>query len=186
MDSTLSELFEVLVRWMFKFPHLTKTFRWSGSHLSVVQKYVLRLCLNSDSKLVRSSSANLFDKSLWRQKEPTQAHREFLAFFAQELQKFFLVPTLDQLLDSDKTLRKNEIIASFIHFLLQLLYCKSDFRMSGIDSLVKELRFLVAVLGDTILLCNEHEQFQNLLTEFEEVANEAGTWIYSLLFSVLC
>ncbi|KAG8381125.1 hypothetical protein BUALT_Bualt06G0089900 [Buddleja alternifolia] len=52
-----------------------------------------------------------------------------------------------------------------------------------INSLKKELRSLVIVLGDTSLLGAEIEQVENILAEFEAVANEAGSLVHSFFFA---
>ncbi|KAG8379531.1 hypothetical protein BUALT_Bualt07G0098700 [Buddleja alternifolia] len=55
----------------------------------------------------------------------------------------------------------------------------------SINNLNEELRCLVLVLRDTSLLgaAAEIEQMENLLAEFEAVANKAGSLVYSLFFA---
>ncbi|KAI3451642.1 hypothetical protein Pfo_008307 [Paulownia fortunei] len=177
MDSsprdTLLKLFEEIIEWQRR---QRDYFNWNQFHLSLVRGYVSKLGLHSDLRV--PSSAELFMDI----KDP-----KIVASFAQELQEFFIVPRLHQLFDRDDTHKKNELVAAFINFLLQLLSHKTDFVAAfedRIDNLEKELRFLLTVLGDTILLCDEHEQVQNLLAEFEAVANEAGSLLHSFFFSM--
>ncbi|KAK6151106.1 hypothetical protein DH2020_016038 [Rehmannia glutinosa] len=105
--------------------------------------------------------------------------------FKQDLEELLVVPKLCDHKKDNATLRKNEVLAAFISFLLQLLYHKTALIVAfedQVDRLQNELRFLVMVLGDTsILLEQVHE---NLLAEFEAVANEAETAVVDSLFIV--
>ncbi|KAI3451616.1 hypothetical protein Pfo_008281 [Paulownia fortunei] len=179
MDSssrvTLSGLFEEIIVWRgYTVPDQVK-FQWSELQLSVVHGYVLKLVLISDLKVL--SYPKLFKDPLWYiRTESSIKYAKIVASFTQELQDFFIVPRLHQLSDGYNTLKKNELVAAFINFLLQLLYHKTDFVAAfedRIDNLEKELRFLLT-----------HEEVQNLLAEFEAVANEAGSLLHSFFFSM--
>ncbi|KAL0305314.1 UNVERIFIED_CONTAM: putative late blight resistance proteinR1A-10 [Sesamum calycinum] len=99
-----------------------------------------------------------------------------------DLQKFFVVPKF-----SDSSLQGNELVISFINFLLQILDCKTDPSIAGDDligTLRQELKFLVTILGDTPMLSSDLEEVNNLLKEFEAVADEAGNVVFSTFFAV--
>ncbi|KAI3451641.1 hypothetical protein Pfo_008306 [Paulownia fortunei] len=194
MDSsskdTLSKLFEEIIKWRRRRYMIPDGFKlhWTGLHLSVVGAYVLKLDLNSDfrvlsyAKLINVHSNKWFDVDWYDIK-----YDKIVASFMQELQEFFIVPRLHQLFGRDNAPKKNELVAAFINFLLHLLSPKTDLIdpfQDQIDSLEKELRFILTVLGDTSLLSEEHEQVQSLLAEFEEVANEAGSLLHSFFFSM--
>ncbi|KAI3451617.1 hypothetical protein Pfo_008282 [Paulownia fortunei] len=192
MDSSsrdnLLTLFHEIIEWRsrkYMIPHQVE-FHWSEIHLSVVCHYVLKLGIHSDLRVLNYQ--NLFKDPFWHMMpESSIKYSKIVVSFTQELQDFFIVPRLHQLSDGDNTLKKNELVAAFINFLLQLLYHKTDFVAAfedRIDNLEKELRFLLTVLGDTILLCDEHEEVQNLLAEFEAVANETGSLVHSFFFSM--
>ncbi|KAL8045000.1 hypothetical protein ABFX02_08G083100 [Erythranthe guttata] len=173
---TLLQLFDEVIEW--KKTSQNDCFNWTPNHLSAVRRYVSKTRITVTSDLTLLPSAELLKTS----KDP-----KMVAYFTQELRTFFTVPMLGQLFHEDTTLRKNELIAAFINFLLQLLYHKTDFVLAFEDRirrLEKELRFLVAVLGDTILPCDDHEHVRNLLAEIEAVADEAGTLLHSFFFSV--
>lgn len=110
---------------------------------------------------------------------------KIVASFTRELRHFFKVPTLKTLIERENHIKKHQLVRVFLTFLSELLYHKTDsldtFKYH-IENLEKELRFLVTVLGDKSLAIYEKE-FQNLTAEFETVANEAGRFIHSLLFS---
>ncbi|XP_012841251.1 PREDICTED: putative late blight resistance protein homolog R1A-3 [Erythranthe guttata] len=175
---TLLQLFDEVIEWK-KTSQSNVCFNWTPNHLSAVRRYVSKTRLKVTSDITLLPSAELLRNS----KDP-----KMVAYFTQELRTFFtVVPTLGQLFQKDTTLKKNELIAAFINFLLQLLHHKTDFVLAFEDrirSLENELRFLVTVLGDKILVCDEHEQVRNLLTEIEAVADEAGTLLHSFFFSV--
>ncbi|KAG8365135.1 hypothetical protein BUALT_Bualt18G0072900 [Buddleja alternifolia] len=106
--------------------------------------------------------------------------------FWKELQELFMVPKLHQLSDEYRTIKRNELVIAFIIFLLQLLLYHKSYTRSfedQFDSIQKELRFLVTVLEDTPLQGSELEEVENLVVEFEAVANDAGNLVYSLFFS---
>ncbi|KAI3451636.1 hypothetical protein Pfo_008301 [Paulownia fortunei] len=182
MDSssrdTLLKLFDEMIEWKRKKKRRKRDsvkFNWTLFHLSLVRDYVSKLGLNSDLRLL--SSAKLFKDV----KDP-----QIVGYFTQEIREFFIVPKLHQLIDRDDTLKKNELVAVFINFLLQLLYRRTSSINSiedRIARLEKELRFLFTVLGDKSLLDAELDQVQNLLAEIEAVANEAGSLVHSVVFS---
>ncbi|KAL9158664.1 hypothetical protein ABFS82_08G084000 [Erythranthe guttata] len=177
--SSVLELFDEIIEW--KRRSKNDCFNWTPEHLSAVRRYASKSSLNSDS--TQLAAAEFLSDT-----EDTA----MLACFTQHLQKFFMV---QRLIDehSSTLIRRNELIAAFIDFLLQLLHHETPVFLLAFEdrirSLDKELRFLVAVLGDTIMLyceCGAHEQLlpQGLAAEFEAVADEAGKLVHSLFFSV--
>ncbi|KAL8497688.1 hypothetical protein ACS0TY_021135 [Phlomoides rotata] len=116
---------------------------------------------------------------------------QILSSFTQELEEMFVVPRLNKFHESQKWINKCQLVEAFLSFLLQLLYHKTDPIFDPfedrIDNLEKELRFVLTILGDIswMLLDNdEHEaEFQNLLAEFEALANQAGSFVHFLFFS---
>ncbi|KAG8367871.1 hypothetical protein BUALT_Bualt16G0117700 [Buddleja alternifolia] len=101
-----------------------------------------------------------------------------VAYLTKEFEELFMLPKPQQLFEKYK---KNEVVAAFIHFLVQLLSHGIGFIFSFADSinnLKEELGCLVVVLGDTDTSLEE-----NLLAQFEAVANQAGRLVYSLFFA---
>ncbi|KAK4480900.1 hypothetical protein RD792_011758 [Penstemon davidsonii] len=110
----------------------------------------------------------------------------FVNSFMPKVRKFFKVPKLHEVSDKNNSLKENEILASFVDFLLQILNCESH--INSIEEeryavLQKELTFLLSLLGDIPFQCTELEEVKNILAEFEILANEAGKFIYSCIFS---
>ncbi|KAK6150806.1 hypothetical protein DH2020_015738 [Rehmannia glutinosa] len=181
-EKNLSEICQEIIEWNSR-PYWTQEkadIPWTKPHLSALVDYVLKLEGISISQFTTRS--NIAED--WHPKFEPQNHRKIakmVATFTQDLRKLFEMPKLQQ--SSDK---KNEVVAAFINFLLQLLYhrtgCMNSFA-DRIDSLEKDLRFLVTVLGDTPFLGTaELEQVHNLLAEFEAVANDAGSLVYHIVF----
>ncbi|KAH6794382.1 hypothetical protein C2S52_004859 [Perilla frutescens var. hirtella] len=84
-----------------------------------------------------------------------------------------------QLKMPDKTREKEkyEEVEAFLSSLAARLHG----RTIRIDNLEKELRFLLTFLRDIALMgCDEHDEFQKLLPEFEAVANEVKSLLDSL------
>ncbi|KAK6150827.1 hypothetical protein DH2020_015759 [Rehmannia glutinosa] len=107
-------------------------------------------------------------------------------FATEELGELFNVPKRQQISDEDDTLQKNELVAAFISFLVQILHYKTDMIVSfgdRVDCLQKELRFVLTVLGDTSVQDAELEAVDNLMSEFEAVANETGNLVCLLFFT---
>ncbi|KAG8367815.1 hypothetical protein BUALT_Bualt16G0111900 [Buddleja alternifolia] len=103
-----------------------------------------------------------------------------IAYLTKEFEELFMLPKPQQLFQKHK---KKEVVAAFIHFLVQLLSHGIGFIFSFADSinnLKEELRCLVVVLGDTdTTLFGAAEIEENLLAQFEAVANKAGSLVYS-------
>ncbi|KAK6151108.1 hypothetical protein DH2020_016040 [Rehmannia glutinosa] len=185
MDGSLSKFFEGIIEWSKEYNE-TKI-HWSEPHLSVILSYALKLGLNFDSGML-ISYALFCDNEHWhRRLEPDnyKAFTKLVLSFTQDLEELFVVPKLCD--HEDKTtLKKNEVIAGFISFLVQLLYHKTALIVSfedQVDRLQNELRFFVTVLGDTSILL-EQVHHEKLLAEFEAVANEAGSVVHSFIFSM--
>ncbi|KAG8365133.1 hypothetical protein BUALT_Bualt18G0072700 [Buddleja alternifolia] len=149
-----------------------------------------RWCLIHDEDKLSSSSTDskfLCDlRNLLRYGLNDKLFGDMEMSFWKELQELFMVPKLHQLSDEYRTIKRNELVIAFIIFLLQLLVYHKTYTSSfddQIDSIQKELRFLVTVLEDTPLQGSELEEVENLMVEFEAVANGAGSLVYSLFFS---
>ncbi|KAG6398554.1 hypothetical protein SASPL_140020 [Salvia splendens] len=184
MDSssrqTLSEMFEHLDNWR----KMRKTkkrdlfeFRWSQFHLSVVHGYVLKLNLTSDSDLL--SGAKLLNPELSNLMPESTEYDHMVEFLTRELQQVFVVPQKHHLFD-EGSVDKKGIIAAFMDMLLRLLHNRPGSVNpieDRINSLQKLMTFLLAVLG-------HDQQIHHLfLTEFENVANKAGTLVHLIIFS---
>ncbi|KAG8387869.1 hypothetical protein BUALT_Bualt02G0066100 [Buddleja alternifolia] len=158
-----------------------------GENESAVLDHVLEVvslnshfCAPITTILLGDSEHDLFRKLMPHNFEN---YSEMVASFTRELRQLFMVPNLllhNNLSDNDHendTLKKSELVAAFIAFLLQLLSHGKGLVFSiedMIHNLKKELKSLVIVLGDTSLLgAAEIEQVKTLLEEFEAVANEA-------------
>ncbi|KAL8499368.1 hypothetical protein ACS0TY_022370 [Phlomoides rotata] len=111
--------------------------------------------------------------------------------FKQELKKLFAVPRLNTFYQTQNQINKFHLLEAFLSLLLQLLYHKTPPTVGPfkdrIDNLEKELRFLLTILGDiSWMLLDKDEieaEFQNLLPEFEALANQAGSFVHYLFFS---
>ncbi|KAG8367806.1 hypothetical protein BUALT_Bualt16G0111000 [Buddleja alternifolia] len=103
-----------------------------------------------------------------------------IAYLTKEFEELFMLPKPQQLFEKHK---KKEVVAAFIDFLVQLLSHGIGLIFSFADSinnLKEELRCLVVVLGDTdTTLFGAAEIEENLLAQFEAVANKAGSLVYS-------
>ncbi|KAK6150802.1 hypothetical protein DH2020_015734 [Rehmannia glutinosa] len=182
-NQSLSDIQEIII-WRSKpdLIHQETEIPWTVSHITAVLHYVLKLEGISVSQF---NAQRHIDEAWGPKREPLHKKRMTKMFlsFTHDLRKFFDVPKLHELSSQNK---KNEILAAFIDFLLQLLYDRTTSMVSfadRIDCLEKELRFLVTVLGDTSLIDTaELEQVQNLLVNFEAVADYAGSLVHSLVF----
>ncbi|KAK6151105.1 hypothetical protein DH2020_016037 [Rehmannia glutinosa] len=154
---------------------------WTESHLTAVLDYVLKLEGINSSHFTQRNPNQAWYSSFNR--SDSKKFAEMVESFQQKLRQLFNVPKLQQLSDKDKTLKKNELIAAFIIFLVQLWYHRTGSFEGRVDSLKKELRFLVTILGDAPFLGTELEQVQSLLAEFEAVANLAGSLVYCFNFT---
>ncbi|KAH6769414.1 hypothetical protein C2S51_014750 [Perilla frutescens var. frutescens] len=182
MDSSsrliLSKLFEELIEWRHRRMREKRDlykFIWSPFHLCVVQGYVLKFNLSSDSRLLNQAR-------LLKDHKPAEYEDERVESFMMELREAFVLPEQQQqLLD-----QKHGIVAGFIDMLLRLLHSRPasvDSMRARIDHLQKELRFLLAVLGDKSFISHhQHEHVWNLLTEFAAVANQAGRLVHHFFF----
>ncbi|KAI3462427.1 hypothetical protein Pfo_019090 [Paulownia fortunei] len=86
--------------------------------------------------------------------------------------------------------RTNELLASFLDFLLdtveEIVKCHSnliDPIEDQFDSLQKELKFLITILGDAPFRCTEIEKTKNFLKEVEAMTKEAGRFLYLYFFT---
>ncbi|XP_042025048.1 putative late blight resistance protein homolog R1A-3 [Salvia splendens] len=188
MDSssrqTLSEMFDHLGKWR-KTRKAKKRerlkFKWSQFHLSVVHGYVLKLNLTPHSdlltraKLLNPEFSNLVP-------ENTAEHDQKVASLTHALQEVFVVPEKHQLFErgDEDPVDKNGMIAAFMDMLLRLLHNRPGSVNpieDKIDSLRKMMRFLLAVLG------HDQQTHHLFLTEFEKVANKAGSLVHLIIFS---
>ncbi|KAG8379580.1 hypothetical protein BUALT_Bualt07G0103700 [Buddleja alternifolia] len=163
---------------------------WNQSRLSAVLGHLLEASLNSHFY-------KPFTTIVWDDAERMgrfvpdyfETFSEMVAFLTQEVWELFVVPKQLNLQLSDQdniTLNKNEVVAAFIDFLVQLLThgIGSIFPVEdSLNNLKEELRFLVVVLWDTTnvtSLLGDAAEIEQFVAEFEAVANEAGCLMYSL------
>ncbi|KAK6125556.1 hypothetical protein DH2020_040702 [Rehmannia glutinosa] len=183
---TLSGILQEIIKWRSNpdLMHDEYEIPWTGSHISVVLDYVLKFeSINPSHFRARS-----YTDAYW------YAHFEgynykvsakMVLSFTQDLRELFEIPKLQHLCDNDYTLKKNELLAAFINFLLQLLCHRtssSNTFEDRVDSLQLELGFLFTILWDKSFLDVKLEQVQNLLAEFEAVVNDAGSLVHSFIF----
>ncbi|XP_057770142.1 putative late blight resistance protein homolog R1A-3 isoform X2 [Salvia miltiorrhiza] len=179
---TLSEMFQHLHKW--RNTRKTKRrdplkFKWSQFHLSVVHGYVLKLKLSPDSKLLRlATSLNHEFSGLVPENSAEYDGR--VASLAHALEEVFVVPEQHQLFERDEAVERDGLIAALMDMLLRLLHNRPGSVHSvedRIEHLRKLLRFLLAVLG------HDQQGGHDLLTEFETVANKAGSLVHLIVFS---
>ncbi|KAK6150804.1 hypothetical protein DH2020_015736 [Rehmannia glutinosa] len=177
---TRLKILQQIITWKFKpdlIYHEVKV-AWTEAHLSALLDYVLKL------EGITRSKFSAYNSEILERFEPQNSEKlpEMIVCFMKDLGILFEVPKLIQFSsDNENNLNKNEILAAFMDFLLQLLYHRIASMIpfeDCIDCLEKELHFLVTVLGDTPLI----NVGAHLLTEFEAVANDAGSLVYSLVF----
>ncbi|CAA3027775.1 late blight resistance homolog R1A-3 [Olea europaea subsp. europaea] len=185
------------------------SFQWHGPHFLAFLRYATKLCLSSNYKndrfnflyyatklclcfnykhdrfndLLKHLEDSASDCTLHGETEHYKIFLEILLSFLPEIREFFTIQKLLQL--SDGTPNTNEIVASFIGFLVEtieeLLNCGPDSSVLvsyQVTFLLKELESLLFFLGDA-----EPELNNNILTEIEAVANEAGFFLHSFFFT---
>ncbi|KAL2552865.1 putative late blight resistance protein-like protein R1A-6 [Forsythia ovata] len=167
-------------------------FQWNGPHFLAILRYSVTLCSNSEHDRFSDQLRRLEDLAYacFLGKRSTYYIRflEVLVSYMPELRQFFEVPKLQHYL-FDATHKKNELVASFIDFLIEYL---GEILNSGMNSgvlvsdqiklLLKELKFLLTFLGDTLIQSTEPEE-NNILTEIEAVANQAGNFLCLFFFT---
>ncbi|KAK6140663.1 hypothetical protein DH2020_025597 [Rehmannia glutinosa] len=177
-NQSLSDIREIILwRSQPDLIHQEAEVSWTVSHITAVLHYVLKLEGISVSEFI---AQRRIDEAWGPKREPIHKKRMTKMFlsFTHDFRKFLEVPKLHHDLSYQNN-NKNEILAAFMDFLLQLLYDRTTWMYSfedRIESLEKELRFLITVLGDTPFIV------ENLLAEFETVANYAGSLVHSLVF----
>ncbi|KAL2504824.1 putative disease resistance protein [Abeliophyllum distichum] len=163
-------------------------FRWMGPHFSAFLRYLIKLRPNYNhgifSDLLRvEKSAELCCKN----KNVTN-FLQIMDSFLPELREFFEAPKPQKYL-SCSTFKTTELVASFIDFLVEDLeeflsqrYLSVFFTVQ-MNPLLKKLKFLLFILGDTPFRCTELEETNNILAEIETIANEAGIFFHSFFFT---
>ncbi|XP_022846902.1 putative late blight resistance protein homolog R1A-3 [Olea europaea var. sylvestris] len=185
------------------------SFQWHGPHFLAFLRYATKLCLSSNYKnerfnflhyamkfclcfnkkhgrfndLLKHLDDSASDCIRYGETEHYKIFLENLLSFLPAIREFFTVQKLLQL--SDATPNTNELLASFIGFLVEaigeLLNCGPDSNFLGshqVEFLLKELESLLSFLGDS-----EPEKKDNILTEIEGIANEAGFFLHSFFFT---
>ncbi|KAL8504310.1 hypothetical protein ACS0TY_022880 [Phlomoides rotata] len=161
---------------------------WNYFHISIVGGYISNL--STTCHFPHLPSAQLLITHLSRDHD-RGAHHPMVVSFKQELKKLFTVPKLNTFYQTQNQINKFHLLEAFLSLLLQLLYHKTPTTVGlfkdRIDNLEKELRFLLTILGDiSWMLLDKDEveaEFQNLLPEFEALANQAGSFVHYLFFS---
>ncbi|KAL2528404.1 putative late blight resistance protein-like protein R1B-17 [Forsythia ovata] len=163
-------------------------FRWMGPHFSAFLSYLIKLRPNYNhgifSDLLRvEKSAEL----CYKNKNVTN-FLQIMDSFLPELKEFFETPKPQKYL-SCSTFKTNELVASFINFLVEDLeeflgqrYLSVLFTVQ-MNPVLKKLKFLLFILGDTPFRCTELEETKNILAEIESIANEAGIFFHSFFFT---
>ncbi|KAK4480905.1 hypothetical protein RD792_011763 [Penstemon davidsonii] len=166
---------------------------WNGPTCLAVVWYVMKLDNDVLNNLIKNLDILAHERDELVKKNPEESkHKweEFISMFVNsfmpKVRKFFIVPKLHEVSDKNNSLKENEILASFMDFLLQILNCEANINLTEEQRyavLQKELTFLLSLLGDIPFQCTELEEVKNILAEFEILANEAGRFIYSCIFS---
>ncbi|KAK4480932.1 hypothetical protein RD792_011790 [Penstemon davidsonii] len=166
---------------------------WNGPTCLAVVLYVMKFdndVLHNVIKHLDILARELDELEMKNQEESRQKWEEFSGMFVNsfmpKVRIFFKVPKLHMVSNKNNSLKENEILASFMDFLLQILNCEAYINSTAEQRyavLQKELTFLLSLLGDIPFQCIELEEVKNILAEFEILANEAGRFIYSCIFS---
>ncbi|KAK4480885.1 hypothetical protein RD792_011737 [Penstemon davidsonii] len=189
MELTLDETKEIdqVLSWKGRLP-------WNGPTCLAVVLYVIKfddeilyhVIKNLDILVREYHESVINNQKVKYQQKWEEFSSMFVNSFMPNVSEFFKVPELHEVSDKNNPLKENEILASFMDFLLQILNCEAH--INSIEEqryavLQKELTFLLSLLGDTPFQCTELEEVKNILAEFEILANEAGRFIYSCIFS---
>ncbi|KAL2531300.1 NB-ARC domain-containing protein [Abeliophyllum distichum] len=139
------------------------------------------------SELLKSLDDSVSDCILYGESGHYKIFLEIILSFMQEFKEFFTIQNLQQF--SDSTPKTNELVASFIDFLVvtigELLNFGTDSSVLVSDQvkfLLKELESLLTFLGDNPTQCAEPEQ-NNIVTEIEVKASEAGFFLHCFFFT---
>lgn len=144
-------------------------------------------------KVDSSFAIKMYMKLGCHESEPQPKNYQYfdatVAGLLREIGTLFKVLDIRQLSDMDTTLTRAELISGFINFLLLLIHPRS-FRHEFFGKryvvlrVMKELKILATILGDTPFRAPEDEPVQGLLAKFEQVVNEAGVLVHSLIFGL--
>lgn len=155
-----------------------RRFQWNGPHFLAILRYAVTLNSNSEhdrfTDLLRRLEDSAYYCFLGKNSIYYKRFLEMLVSFMPKLWEFLAVPKPRQYL-FDAALKKNELVASFVAFLIEDL---GEILNSGTNSgvlvsdqikvLLKELKFLLTFLGDIPLQCSKPE-YNNIMTEIEEI-----------------
>ncbi|KAK4426769.1 putative late blight resistance proteinR1B-23 [Sesamum alatum] len=154
------------------------TFIWNGSQMSAVVRYLRR------SFSIDGSSVDLLE-GLEASRNTSRFPSKVLSF-TRKLRDFFRGPIVDYSFNY----RTSELLASFLDFLLDTVeeVVRShpnliDTVEDQIEILQKELKFLIFVLGDALFSCPEIMETKNFLKQMEDLAEEAGSFMYLYFFT---
>ncbi|KAL8504234.1 hypothetical protein ACS0TY_022822 [Phlomoides rotata] len=161
---------------------------WNYFHISIVGGYISNLSTTCHFPHLPSAQL-LITHQPWEYYHG--AYHPMVVSFKQELKKMFAVPRLNTFYQTQNQINRFHLLEAFLSLLLQLLYHKTRPTVGPfkdrIHNLEKELRFLLTILGDiSWMLLDKDEveaEFQNLLPEFEALANQAGSFVHYLFFS---
>ncbi|KAL9148392.1 hypothetical protein ABFS82_12G038400 [Erythranthe guttata] len=156
---------------------------WNGSHVSAVVRYLQRSRSSGDIsiKLLESLEAS----------RNTSRFPGMVLSFTENLGGFFRVPEVVDLCADCSNYRPNELLASFLDFLLdtveEIVKCHSDLTdplEDEIGIMQEQLTFLAAILGDTPFTCTEIERTNNnVLKQVMDVANDAARFLHLYFFT---
>ncbi|CAA2961685.1 late blight resistance homolog R1A-10 [Olea europaea subsp. europaea] len=177
----------------------TISYQWHGPHFLAFLRYATKLCrfLHYATKhclcfnnkhgrfndLLKHLDDSASDCIRYGEAEHYKIFLEILLSFMPEIRDFFTNQKLLQL--SDGIPNTNELLASFMGFLAEtigeLLNCGPDSSVLvsyQVRFLLKKLESLLVFLRDA-----KPEPNNNILTEIEAVANEAGFFLHSFFFT---
>ncbi|KAL8504247.1 hypothetical protein ACS0TY_022830 [Phlomoides rotata] len=210
MDDSDEEVGNIMMLELFKLINLLEITdqSWNYFHISIVGGYISNLSTTCNFPHLPSAQW-LVTHRPWKYyhgayhpmvvssaqwlvtHRPWDDYRPMVVSFKQELKKLFAVPRLNKFYQTQNHINKFHLLEAFLSLLLQLLYHKTPPIVGPftdrIDNLEKELRFLLTILGDiSWMLLDKDEveaEFQNLLPEFEALANQAGSFVHYLFFT---
>ncbi|KAI3451640.1 hypothetical protein Pfo_008305 [Paulownia fortunei] len=165
-------------------------FPWNSPHFYAL----LRRLIGSVPEYRHESYWNLWDE-LERvavrmvRYSSSRCHLKLMVSFTDKLSQLFKGPRLGPSMPESSTpTPSNELlVADFIGFMLETIkelnLCNSTGLIvpvkKEIEILEKQLKFLFIFLDNTPRQCNKIDGLENLLPEINDVANQAGSFLYS-------
>ncbi|CAA3002751.1 Hypothetical predicted protein [Olea europaea subsp. europaea] len=176
-----------LLEYQSKCERLEK-FDGQGQLVLIVTHFIIKLCSEDDEIIILLKRLEDSAKLCRIYSRHTEEDRKFSTMFwdfITQLKVFFEVPNFKS------TANPNEVVAAFVDLLLEILeeilhlqpYFIHGLVEKFILTLKRELKFLIAFLGDTPSQLTKLETTKNVLKDIEVVANDVGSFLYSFFLS---